>query len=149
MEKLEWWIYPLFSLALSFCVFVGGESYTCYYPFLLSHKFYITIKNPKLQKILISNQLNRSKSTQTRLVDRNKMAVLGIIHYVIQIPIYAALYVMSLWLIVSKVIGLASGMSSFGGIFIKLYSISLFVWLLLFIAYDIIDYGLGKLINGH
>ena len=114
MEKLEWWIYPLLSLFLSFSVFVGGQSNTCYYPFLLSHKFYIIVKNPKLQKILISDQLNRSKSTQTRPEDRNKMAVLGIIHYVIQIPIHAVLNVMILWLIVSKVIGL-----EFDMIFVK------------------------------
>ena len=144
MEKLEWWIYPLLSLFLSFSVFVGGQSNTCYYPFLLSHKFYIIVKNPKLQKILISNQLNRSKSTQTRPEDRNKMAVLGIIHYVIQIPIHAVLNVMILWLIVSKVIGLEFDMIFFGGIFWKVYIISVFIFILLFIAYDFIDYELGK-----
>lgn len=59
MGELAWWIYPIESIAIGAAVFIGGHNLTCYYPFLLSHKFYITVKNPKLQKILVSDQFNR------------------------------------------------------------------------------------------
>lgn len=61
MGELAWWIYPIESIAIGAAVFIGGHNLTCYYPFLLSHKFYITVKNPKLQKILVSDQFNRNK----------------------------------------------------------------------------------------
>ena len=97
MGELAWWIYPIESIAIGAAVFIGGHNLTCYYPFLLSHKVYITVKNPKLQKILVSDQFNRNKSSQTKHEDRNKMAVLGFIHYVIQFLLLSAIYTLVEW----------------------------------------------------
>ena len=55
MGNLEWWNYLIVTLILGIIFFIGGHVQTCYYPFLLTRKFYIVIKNPKLQKILISD----------------------------------------------------------------------------------------------
>lgn len=125
MGELAWWIYPIESIAIGAAVFIGGHNLTCYYPFLLSHKFYITVKNPKLQKILVSDQFNRNKSSQTKHEDRNKMAVLGFIHYVIQFLLLSAIYTLDLYLIVSKVADIAFNMVFFQAIWLKLALVSL------------------------
>lgn len=57
-----------------------------YYPFLLSAKYYITIKNPRLRSILISVMLTRSLDTKTAFEDRDKLLLCGCIHCIVTIP---------------------------------------------------------------
>lgn len=148
MGELAWWIYPIESIAIGAAVFIGGHNLTCYYPFLLSHKFYITVKNPKLQKILVSDQFNRNKSSQTKHEDRNKMAVLGFIHYVIQFLLLSAIYTLDLYLIVSRVADIAFNMVFFQAIWLKLALVSLTACGISIISYHL-DHGLGTLVNRH
>lgn len=110
-------VLSLVVVALGVWSFCGGHNTTCYFPFLLSYKLYIIVKNPKLQKILISDQVGRSKSSQTRPEDRDKMAALGVVHYIIQIPVLCGMYALSLWLIVSKVANISFDLAFFDGFF--------------------------------
>ena len=71
-------------LWLSFITWVCGRGLSCYYPFLLSAKHYVVIKNPILRKLLISDRLNRSSNTKTRLVDRDKLPMIGALYYSIR-----------------------------------------------------------------
>ena len=59
---------------------------SCYFPFLLSARFYVTIKSPKLCDILISPYRNRESSSQTAYEDRNKLPLLGCIYCAVIFP---------------------------------------------------------------
>ena len=53
---------------------------SCYFPFLLSARFFYTIKHPKLRNLLISPQRTRSKSSETAPEDRNKLPLCGFVY---------------------------------------------------------------------
>jgi hypothetical protein len=59
---------------------------SCYFPFLLSARFYVTIKKPKLCNILISPYRNRESSSQTAYEDRNKLPLSGCIYCAVIFP---------------------------------------------------------------
>lgn len=134
------------ALWLSFMTWVWGwGTLSCYYPFLLSAKHYVVIKNPTLRKLLISDRLNRSSNTKTRLVDRDKLPVIGVCYYIVEAILLGAFYISSIFTIVSDVSGtdselihtlatpspyLLAGILLFGA--------------LAFLVYRI-DYGVGKL----
>ena len=148
MGNLEWWNYLIVTLILGIIFFIGGHVQTCYYPFLLTRKFYIVIKNPKLQKILISDQLNRNRSSRTRLEDRNKLPIHGFVHYIIQSLLLGTLFILELYLIISKMTDIAFNMAFFDEIWSK-FTLVLFAFFPISAVLYLIDYGLEKLINGH
>lgn len=59
---------------------------SCYFPFLLTARFYVRIKNPKLREVLISPLRNRSGDSQTAAEDRDKLPLPGCIYCVIVFP---------------------------------------------------------------
>ena len=59
---------------------------SCYFPFLLSSKFYYRVRNKKLQSILISPRRTRSKDSETAPEDRNKLPLLGCIYCAVIFP---------------------------------------------------------------
>lgn len=59
---------------------------SCYFPFLLSSKFYLTIHLPNLQNILISPQLTRPAASQTSPEDRNKLPLWGCVYCAVALP---------------------------------------------------------------
>lgn len=59
---------------------------SCYFPYLLSAKFYLTIKNKRLQNFLIAHQRTRSADSKTKQEDRNKMPFIGCIYCMVTFP---------------------------------------------------------------
>lgn len=59
---------------------------SCYFPFLLSAKFYYRVRSKKLRGILISPRRTRSKDSETAPEDRNKLPLLGCIYCVVIFP---------------------------------------------------------------
>ena len=59
---------------------------SCYFPFLLSAKFWHTIKNPKLRSILISSRRTRAEDSETAPEDRDKLPLLGCIYCAVAFP---------------------------------------------------------------
>lgn len=59
---------------------------SCYFPFLLSEKFYYIVKNPKLCSVLISPRRTRTKDSETAPKDRNKLPFLGCIYCIVAFP---------------------------------------------------------------
>ena len=57
-----------------------------YYPFLLSAKYYITIKNPRLRSILLSISITRSMDSKTAAEDRDKLPLCGCIYCIVAFP---------------------------------------------------------------
>ena len=125
-----------------------GHMESCYFPFLLSKNHYITIKNSKLQKILLTDQLNVSHSSKLRPEDTNKLTILGLIYYLLQMGILIALYILSFYICFIDVIGdNIVNRQFFLHIWFGLEIVSaLVVGGFSFLYW--IDYGLGKLING-
>ena len=82
----------LTALFFGLYALLSGRAISCYYPFLLSRRFFFRVKHPRLQRLLISEQKNRSSSTRTRLEDRDKMSLLGAIYYPLQAFLLTAAY---------------------------------------------------------
>lgn len=59
---------------------------SCYFPFLLSAKFYYRVRSKKLRGILISPRRTRSKDSETAPEDRNKLPLLGCIYCAVIFP---------------------------------------------------------------
>lgn len=59
---------------------------SCYFPFLLSAKFYYRVRSKKLRGILISPRRTRSKDSETAPEDRNKLPLLGCIFCAVIFP---------------------------------------------------------------
>ena len=56
---------------------------SCYFPFLLSAKFYYRVRSKKLRGILISPRRTRSKDSETAPEDRNKLPLLGCVYCIV------------------------------------------------------------------
>ena len=72
-----------------------GRVIGCWYPFLLSGKHYIVIKDPKLRSLLIADGRNRSRSTLTREEDRDKLSLLGAVYYLLQAVLWTVALVLA------------------------------------------------------
>lgn len=59
---------------------------SCYFPFLLSAKYYFVIKIRWPRTILISTQITRSSGGKTAFEDRNKLPLIGCIYCIIVFP---------------------------------------------------------------
>lgn len=70
-------------IATGFFWWMGGTIVSCYFPFLLSAKYYYVVKKLILCKIFLSRQLNGSSKSKTRIEDRNKLPIVGLIYYII------------------------------------------------------------------
>lgn len=83
---LESFILVFFSCII-FTVIVSFFASICsnYFPCLLSRRVYYVVKNKRLQKILISEQRNRSQDSKTTPEDRNKMALVGCVMWLINL----------------------------------------------------------------
>lgn len=125
----------------------GWGMLSCYFPFLLSAKYYCRVKPPALRKLLISDRLNRSASSKTRLEDRDKLPAVGAVYYAAGAVLLGLFYVSEGCVIVRETLGTQSAavhalaaLSPCFGVGIGLLSVICFVF------YQI-DYGLGKLFD--
>lgn len=125
----------------------GWTTLSCYFPFLLSAKYYYVVKKPILSKILISKQLNRSSKSKTRIEDRNKLPIIGLIYYIIGAVLLIMFWVSDFCAIIeatvnepSSVVQSLAFLTPYSIIgMLLLYMVSaLFYW---------IDYGVGKHLN--
>ena len=84
MITIENCLPPIIGWVCSVVVAVILENLcSCYFPFLLSSKFYYQVRNKKLQSILISPQRTRSKDSETAPEDRNKLPLLGCVYCIV------------------------------------------------------------------
>lgn len=119
-----------------------------YYPFLLSAKYYITIKNPRLRSILISVSITRSMDTKTAIEDRDKLPLCGCIYCIVVFPWLCCEIIILLMALLLAVLGSDLVYSSFMSDLIDFCEL-LFTskFLLLFIAIMPIvhrlDYSIG------
>ena len=150
---------PLFSYIAVFftciilTVLVGffASICSCYYPFLLSRGAYYVVKSKRMQKILISAQCNRSPDSKTAPEDRNKMALLGCVLWIINLiwtvitwstVIY--LFVMEFFLSNTEAEALADQVDPFLLCFLNIKYIYFIA--IMFLFYQI-DYAIGKHIH--
>ena len=59
---------------------------SCYFPYLLSAKIYYTVKNRRLQNLLIAHQRTRSADSKTKREDQNKLPFIGCIYCAVTFP---------------------------------------------------------------
>ena len=124
---------------------------SCYYPFLLSWRAYYVVKSRRIQKILISAQRNRSSGSKTSPEDRNKMALLGCIGWLITLiwalcfgPLLIYLRIMDMILPRAESLALANKWTP---LFMSLFRIEyLYFFALIFVLYQL-DYFIGKRIH--
>ena len=107
----------------------GWGMLSCYFPCLLSARHYYVVKSPVLRKILISTQLNRSRDTKTRLADRDKLSLIGVIYYVA-----AAFLLLIFYISILRALASLAFYSAVGLVLLGLFS---------FLFYQV-DYGVGK-----
>ena len=69
----------IFTVIASFLASICSN----YSPCLLSWRAYYVVKNKRLQKLLISEQRNRSQDSKAEPEDRNKMAFVGCVIWVV------------------------------------------------------------------
>lgn len=75
---------------------------SCYFPFLLSAKFYYRVRSKKLRGILISPRRTRSKDSETAPGDRNKLPLLGCVYCIVAFPwLLSELIIVLLFLILN------------------------------------------------
>ena len=75
---------------------------SCYFPFLLSAKFYYRVRSEKLRGILISPRRTRSKDSETAPGDRNKLPLLGCVYCIVAFPwLLSELIIVLLFLILN------------------------------------------------
>ena len=75
---------------------------SCYFPFLLSAKFYYRVRSKKLRGILISPRRTRSKDSETAPGDRNKLPLLGCVYCIVASPwLLSELIIVLLFLILN------------------------------------------------
>lgn len=125
----------------------GWGVLSCYFPFLLSAKYYYVVKTPILRKILISTQLNRSSKSKTRIEDRNKLPIIGLVYYMIGTILLVIFLISDFCAMIqptinepSSVIRLLAFLSPYTVIAIML------LYVITFLLYQI-DYGVGKYLN--
>ena len=149
---LESFILVFFSCII-FTVIVSFFASICsnYFPCLLSRRVYYVVKNKRLQKILISEQRNRSQDSKTAPEDRNKMALVGCVMWLINLSwtvitwstvIY--LFVMGLFLSDVEAEALVNQVQPF---FLHLFNMKyLYFIAIVFVCYQL-DYSIGKHIH--
>lgn len=122
----------------------GWGMLSCYFPFLLSAKYYYVVKNPILRKILISTQLSRSQKSRTQISDRNKLPMIGIAYYVLGTISLIVFYISDICAMVKDTIGTNSSVI-YSLAFLAPYSVAgiALLCVLTFLFYRI-DYGVGK-----
>ena len=76
---IGWGCYMLITLFLE-------RLCSCYFPFLLSSKYYITVKNSWLCGVLISPRRTRSKESETAVEDSNKLPLCGCVYCIVAVP---------------------------------------------------------------
>lgn len=125
----------------------GWGCLSCYYPFLLSAKHYVVINNSALQELLISDQLNRSSNTKTRLVDRDKLPAIGAFYYIVGAILLGAAYLSGICIIIEDVSNTSSTLiHSLAALCPYLLAGIVLLGVFSFIFY-LIDYGVGKLFD--
>ena len=121
---------------------------SCYSPYLLSWRAYYVVKSRRMQKILISGQRNRSQDSKTAPEDRNKMALIGFVMWIINLiwtvitgttVIY--LFVMEFFLTNAEADALAEQVDPFLRCFLNMNY--LYFMGIMFVFYQL-DYSIGK-----
>lgn len=121
---------------------------SCYFPYLLSWRAYYVVKSKRMQEILISEKRNRSRDSKTAPEDRNKMAFLGCICWLVNffwtVSTYSILiyfYVMSIILPYEESVAFLERWSPLFMCFFRMEY--LYFFCLIFILYQL-DYSIGK-----
>lgn len=120
---------------------------SCYFPTLLSWRIYYVVKNPRLQKLLISPQRNRDISSKSAPKDRNKMAFLGCAAWAVNILWMIAAYsILIYWIVVAltcpqEIIDMA--FEKYEPLFSKLFSFTYLYSMPFWIVFYQLDYSLG------
>lgn len=73
---------------------------SCYFPWLLTARFYCRIKNPVLRGLLISPQRTRSPDSKTAPGDRDKLPLLGCVYCAVAVPWFLFGFILLLLLLV-------------------------------------------------
>ena len=122
-----------------------------YFPCLLSWRAYYVVKNKRLQKILISEQRNRSQDSKTAPEDRNKMAFVGCVMWVINLiwtvitwSTLIYLFVMDLFLSDIEAEVLVKQVQTF---FLHFFNMKYLYFIAMMFVFYQLDYSIGKHIH--
>lgn len=147
MDKSYYFMHIGALMSVGPFIWFGGEMVSCYFPFLLSAKYYCVIKNPLLCKILISTQLNRSPKSKTRIEDRNKLPLIALIYYIIGMILLVAFVVSDLCAVIQATKSEVSSTIQFLAPFAPYSIIGMMLLAMLSALSYWIDYSVGKYIN--
>lgn len=125
-------------------VWLYGWGLSCYYPFLLSARFYCVVNHPILQKILISTQLTRSQNSRTRIEDQNKLSAIGLLYYIIGAVFLAAFYVSDICVLIRDTTGMAAPVIHTLAFFSPYLIIGMAILCIVTLVFYWIDYTVGK-----
>ncbi len=136
------------SLGMLMATYFSEQLCSCYYPFLLSAKYYVTIKNPRLRSILISPMLTRSTDSKTAFADRDKLPLCGCIHCIITIPWIFCEIIIILLALVLAVLGsgliYSSWMTDLMDVYARLYTSKFYlIFIALMPIVHRLDYSIG------
>lgn len=149
MDKSYYFMHIGALISVGPFIWFGGEMVSCYFPFLLSAKYYYVIKNPLLCKILISTQLNRSPKSKTRLEDRNKLPLVALIYYVLGTILLVAFVVSDICAIIQATKSEVSSVIQFLAQFAPYSIIGMMLLAILTSLLYWMDYRIGKCLNVH
>lgn len=121
---------------------------SCYFPFLLSARYYYPIWNRRLQTLLISPQRTRSADSQTAPRDRNKLPLLGVLYCAVIIPWLLCELSLALWFTLLCLAGLGADSVPLTDDLMELFEflfLSPFFWIFIAVMPILseLDYSLG------
>lgn len=143
-------IFIIFVACVFLSIITGFLAYlcSCYYPTLLTAKFYYEVKNHRLQNFLISPQRNRDASSKTATIDRNKLPLIGCICWLTNflctistLSILLCLSVMKIFLPNAEVSMLADIVEP---LFMAVLNFKYYAFLALMPVLYQLDYSIGK-----
>ncbi|MCI8538786.1 MAG: hypothetical protein HFF18_09045 [Oscillospiraceae bacterium] len=121
---------------------------SCYFPFLLSARYYYPIRNRRLQALLISPQRTRSADSQTAPRDRNKLPLLGFLYCAVILPWLLCELALVLWFTLLCLLGLGTASVPLTDDLKELFEslfLSSFFWIFIAVMplLSALDYSLG------
>lgn len=137
----------IFTVIASFLASICSN----YSPCLLSWRAYYVVKNKRLQKLLISERRNRSQDSKAEPEDRNKMAFVGCVIWVVNLiwtvitwSTLIYLFVMGLFLSDVEAEVLVEQVQPF---FLCFFNMKYLYFIAIMFACYQLDYSIGKYIH--
>lgn len=127
-----------------------GRKCSCYFPTLLSSKLYYVVKKPQIQQLIIAPRRNRSHDTATAVEDRDKLAFIGCVYYIIDAIWIFIVYLLLFGLLICNLISeeiLSTFILRIEDIFYFLFSANYFIFMGIMLLLYQIDYALGIYIH--